>query len=454
MDADFPKERTPFIFSDPAGRRWPRLRLALLLGGIVAFLAAVFFVQTLFVTPQLRVPFTLRQLKGQLKSLQKKNPAGQLPPNIPLWQKFIAARAAARKQPSPLRTTPAPAPRKFAGGEVRLGFYTNGDPYSYRSLEQHAGELTHVCPEWFALADGLGNLQIDADIRIPKLAAAKGLALMPLLTNQIGDTWEPEAVENLAHGPPERQEHFLAVLLSHLQSAKAAGVVIDWEQVDPAYEADITKLLNKMAERLHADGRQLWLCVQPGQDLDYIDFESVSENVDRFVALLFDETSDDDSPGPLASRQWFESWLNALLKDADPEQWIIALGSYGYDWTNGEHRAELISFPEAMSRANNAGVESGDGRAARSWLRFLLRGCRQGTLRLVPRCRQFSERAARGARSKGGRFCPLPARHGRPRDLGRNQSPAQNCSLTNRSRICSRRSRAPKRLPTSAKAKS
>ena len=40
-------------------------------------------------------------------------------------------------------------------------------------------------------------------------------------------------------------------------------------------------------------------------------------------------------------------------------QWIFALGSYGYDWTNGEHRAELISFPEAMSRANYAGVESG-----------------------------------------------------------------------------------------------
>jgi hypothetical protein len=71
MDADFPKEGTPFIFSDPAGKRWPRLRLALLLGGFVAFLAAVFFVQTLFVTPQLRVPFTLGQMKGQLKSLQK-----------------------------------------------------------------------------------------------------------------------------------------------------------------------------------------------------------------------------------------------------------------------------------------------------------------------------------------------------------------------------------------------
>ena len=100
MDADFPKERTAFVFSDPAGRRWPRLRLTLLFGGFVSFLAAIFFVQTLFVTPQLRLPFTLHQLKGQLKSMQKKNPAGQLLPNLPLWEKFVAARAAARKYPA------------------------------------------------------------------------------------------------------------------------------------------------------------------------------------------------------------------------------------------------------------------------------------------------------------------------------------------------------------------
>ena len=359
MNADFPQERTAFIFSDPAGKRWPRLRLALLFSGIAAFLAAVFFVQTLFVIPQLRLPFALRQLRGQLKSLQKKNPAGQLPSNVPLWQKFVAMRAAAKKQPSPSAATPTPPSlRKSPSGEVRMAFYTNGDPYSYQSLEQHAAQLTHVCPEWFALVDGRGQLRIDADFRLPKLAATKGFALMPLLTNLVGDTWQPEAVENLAHGPPDRQDRFIQTLLNNLQTAKAAGVVVDWEQVDPSYRDDITKLLNKMASALHAANRELWLCVQPGQDLDYIDFDNVSETVDRFVALLFDETSDTESPGPLASREWFESWLHALLQDADHQQWIFALGSYGYDWTSGEHRAELISFPEAMSRANYAGVES------------------------------------------------------------------------------------------------
>src|SRR5881397_1115239 len=76
-----PNALTPFVFSDPAGKRWPRLRLALLIFGVLAFLGTVLFVQTLFVAPQMRVPFSLRQLKGQLKALQKANPASQISPS-------------------------------------------------------------------------------------------------------------------------------------------------------------------------------------------------------------------------------------------------------------------------------------------------------------------------------------------------------------------------------------
>lgn len=355
-----PQTVTPFVFSDPAGKRWPRLRLILLIGGVLFFVGAVFFVQTLFVAPQMRVPFSLRQLKGQLKVYQKQDQAVGLAPSPTsvLWQKFGAARQAARKIGGP---SPAPAlkPRKKApNNEVRLAFYTNGDPYSYASLEKHAAQITHVCPEWMAVINGMGDLQIDADSRVPKLAAARGITLMPLLTNLLGDAWQPEAIENLAHGTVDRQDRFIESVLKVLREAKAGGVVVDWEQIDPVYKKDITAFIDRFSGALHDDHKELWLCVQPGQELDYMDFEDLSENVDRFVALLFDETSDVDSPGPLGSRSWFEGWLHVLLEDADTRQWIVALGSYGYDWTDGAKKAELISFPEAMSRANSAGVDS------------------------------------------------------------------------------------------------
>jgi len=358
---EFPPDQvTPFVFSDPTGKRWPRLRLILLIGGVLFFLATVLFVQTLFVTPQMNVPFSLRQLKGQLKALQKENPAGQLSASSLLWQKFGAARQAAKKLAG---TAPTAQPKRLSGkkppdNEVRLAFYVNGDPYSYASLQQHTAQITHVCPEWMTVVNGLGDLQIDADTRVSKLIANKGIALMPLLTNLVGDTWQPEAIENLAHGPAKRQDGFIERVLSVLRSAKAFGVVVDWQQIDPAYKKDITKFIDKFADALHDDNKELWLCVQPGQDLDYIDFEAIGDNVDHFVAMLFDETSDTDPPGPLASRSWFEGWVRVLLEGSDTKQWIIAIGSYGYDWTIGGKKAELIAFSEAMSRANDAEIKS------------------------------------------------------------------------------------------------
>src|SRR5438445_26736 len=115
---------TPFVFSDPGGKRWPRLRLTLLIIGILSFIGTVLFVQTLFVTPQMRVPFSLRQLKGQLKALQRENPAGQVSPGSLLWQKFGAAKQAAKKlagataTPSP----PARSRKKAPPNEVRPEF--------------------------------------------------------------------------------------------------------------------------------------------------------------------------------------------------------------------------------------------------------------------------------------------------------------------------------------------
>jgi cellulose synthase/poly-beta-1,6-N-acetylglucosamine synthase-like glycosyltransferase/peptidoglycan/xylan/chitin deacetylase (PgdA/CDA1 family)/spore germination protein YaaH len=355
-----PETVTPFVFSDPAGKRWPRLRLILLIAGVLFFLAIVLFVQTLFVAPQMSVPFSLRQLKGQLKALQKQNPAGQVSTGSLLWQKFGAARQAAKKLGGPTPAPPARPRKKSPDSEVRLAFYTNGDPYSYASLQQHAAQITHVCPEWMTVINGMGELQIDADPRLPKLAASKGIALMPLLTNLVGDTWQPEAVENLAHGPAERQNRFIQNVLAVLRNAKASGVVIDWQQIDPAYRNDIASFIDKFADALHDDDKELWLCVQPGQELDYIDFDKLSDNVDRFVAMLFDETSDIDPPGPLASRPWFEGWLRVLLEDTDTKHWIIALGSYGYDWMIGGKKADLITFPEVMSRANDAEVETAE----------------------------------------------------------------------------------------------
>jgi cellulose synthase/poly-beta-1,6-N-acetylglucosamine synthase-like glycosyltransferase/peptidoglycan/xylan/chitin deacetylase (PgdA/CDA1 family)/spore germination protein YaaH len=337
-----------FVFLDPRGKRWPRLRLLVLLAAATLFVGAVLFVRTLLIMPQLTLPASVRQLTFRLRVLEKETPA-KAPASEPVWLRFV-------RTPAPKA---ASAPRPAAGDsetDIRMAFTVDWDPDSHRSFASHAGEFTHVCPEWFTLVDGLGTLVSTPDPYVRDIAAKHGVILLPLLRNLLGDAWQPEAVESLANGPAKRRAIFIDRLLAELAEAGAAGVVIDWGQVDPAYAPQTTMLLRQMAEAFHAAGRQLWLCVPMGRELRVFDLEQLSPWVDRFIAMLHDENGEEDAPGPLASQEWFEGWLGTVAAYGKPSQWVTSVGSYGYDWTQGGGRAEAISFDDVMSRAGRAGL--------------------------------------------------------------------------------------------------
>ncbi|MEI8341821.1 MAG: glycosyl hydrolase family 18 protein, partial [Verrucomicrobiota bacterium] len=358
MDRKQPKkDLSPFVFLDPSGKRWPRLRMTLLLLGVAIFLSVVWFIQALFVRPELRLPSSVRKLKGQLKALQQQqNAQPQNPAKLAPWQKFYPKSQAAVERIAKLREQLHENPQKKIS-EIRLGFCVADDQDSYQSLEKHASQLTHVCTDWLTVIDGTGTLHAEEDLRVEKLAASKGLILMPMLDNLVENTWKPEAVENLATGPADRQNKFIITLLSRLEEAKAGGVVIDLEQLDPVYQKQISDFLKKIADALHAVDKQLWLVVPMGDEMRAYDLETLSDSVDYFIAQLFDENSNTDDPGPIASQDWLEGWLALISSYGNPDQWIGTIGAYGYDWSSGSKKAEVISFSDAMSRASYAGTK-------------------------------------------------------------------------------------------------
>ena len=328
-------------------------RIALLMA-VLFFIGLVCFIQSLLVTPELRLPVSVRKLKGQLKVLQRQNPLAQNPGNKTAWQKYRAPTPPTGERRS--KTKAPGAPRKDFS-EIRLGFYVNWDPASYSSLEKHANQLTHVSPEWMSLRDGTGNFTLEDNEAVGKLAASRGLVLMPILDNLVEGVWQSDAVEGLVNSPPQRHADFIAKLTSALHALKAGGVLIDWEQLDPAYKDGLTQFLKEIADALHGERKQLWLAVPTGDEIRALDLEKLSDIADHFVALIYDENAEDESPGPIASQDWFQGWLQALGDYADPDQWIAAIGAYGYDWTSGAKRAETLSFQDAMSRASYAGAE-------------------------------------------------------------------------------------------------
>jgi len=86
--------------------------------------------------------------------------------------------------------------------------------------------------------------------RVARLAAAKGLVLMPLLTNLVDDVWQPEAVR-AGMGPDDKKNQFVVNLLSH-SSCEGGGWWWIGKELDPQRKKEITDLLIKMADALHA----------------------------------------------------------------------------------------------------------------------------------------------------------------------------------------------------------
>lgn len=355
-----PPPQRAFIFLDRAGRRWPRIRLTLTIGGLLLLAGIVLFIQSLFIAPWLRLPASVAQLKAQLKALQQ--PGALIPAPTarpPKWLKFKRLAAQSTKAGGP----PAPSTRKegipIPGSnrrEIRLGYYVGWDNDSLVSLAKHADQLTHVSVERYALKVD-GKLDEKPDAALDAFAAEKGLVVMAQLTNLGGaDRWLAEPVENYAIGEPALRAAFIQDLVARVARSKVGGLIVDFEQIDPAYNGPMSEFYEEMAVALHAVGCELWICVPMGEDFDSLDLDRLASFTDRFVAVLHDENSETDSPGPIASREWFEGWIETAADYGHPEQWIAVLGCYGYDWTEGRRKAQTIAFSDAMCRADYAGL--------------------------------------------------------------------------------------------------
>ena len=114
-----PEAPKRFVFQDPRGRRWPRLRRVLLAWAVLVALAVVWFFQSVFVRPELKLPRLIRSLKGQLHSAIKDTERKTDDPNAISWKKQYAKSLTEMDRLARIR---AQLHRKRTGSaEIRLG---------------------------------------------------------------------------------------------------------------------------------------------------------------------------------------------------------------------------------------------------------------------------------------------------------------------------------------------
>lgn len=332
-------DQESFVFRDPQGYRWRVVRIATITVAILLILVVSIFVYSLFLLPKLQ-PWPATMNAERLRA------AGH-PPAVILPQ---APREWLLNQQVNLNATP-PKSKDL----VRLGFLDSYAERALQSLSRNFSALTHLAPIWLRVSGLPPKLEVFPNPEVQHIITTKNLKLIPILTNLVGNNYDPEAIEHFLRANVGEQRNFAEALRLALHKLHAQGVLIAWEQVDPTYQFELTQFIAQINMVLNSNGLELWLSIPVGDDIKIFNLDQLSKHVTHFVAALYYETGSEDPPGPISSLPWFNRWLDALVRYGEPSQWIVGVGTFGYDWT--EQNSETIAFYDAMARANSANIK-------------------------------------------------------------------------------------------------
>ena len=328
---------TGFVFHDPSGKRDRRTAWVFGLAAAGLFLLLAAFAMTLATSPELprvdyRSPRTMAAVHPEYKRHNE----------IP-WLKAMQKRNGAR------------VPNTGGSRPLVVGFYVSNDPPARASLQEHVSQLDVLSPQWLTLTSGAGDIKVDPDPFGKAIvhAARKRPAVVPLLINAAGGGFNGKLADAMLLDPAARAR-VIATVTALANKNDWAGVCFDFEDMSPAALAAYPEFLKEARQRLSASGRQTWVTVI-FDDEDW-DPRALAPYVDQVLLMAYDEHFHTGTAGPVAGQGWYEQHFADRTRGLDHNHTIIALGSYGYDWTRGGETAAQ-TFHEATISARDSSAE-------------------------------------------------------------------------------------------------
>ena len=334
------------VFYDPERKRWKRIRRIF---DVLALLGLL--VGTLFIVGLLR----MKPLPELVLSSPTRNYRALANPSKPLLKSGQkGARSAHRKTEGP----PSDVPLNSGEG-LRAAFYVDWDAASYSSLKEHIKQIDLLFPEWLHMisADGsITSYTIDdnrpfsvVDLPANKPAVVRNVdqenkVARTITANRV-DTEVFPLVNNydLPHGrfadnlgsfltSDVARAHFIQLADAFLAANPSyRGLTIDFEQIPDSAQFGFQALIAALYDDFHRKNLRLYVNVPVEDPVFHLDF--LSAHSDGVILMNYDEHESSAAPGPVASQDWFIDNLKQTLKSVPKNKLIIALGSYGYDWT-------------------------------------------------------------------------------------------------------------------------
>ncbi len=329
------------VFYDPQRKRWKRLRRVFDVAAVIgAFLLVVFVIGLLQIknVPELRLTSPTRNYKALT------NPPK--PAATRAGQPILSTHRKTRTKPSDIILN--------SGETLRGAYYDSRDPSSYSSLKQHIKQIDLLFPDWlhvitpdgtliafsaednrpFSVIDKNNVRQVDQENKVARTIASNHVdtEVFPLVNNYdiLKNTYSDSVGAFLASDSAranfiQQVDRFLAANSSY------RGITLDFQNVPEAGLAGFKSLILSLYADLHPRNLRLYINTLVG-DPDF-DLPLMAANCDGLLLMNYDEHQPSTGPGPLASQDWYTDNLQQIVKTVPRQKIIVALGSYGYDWT-------------------------------------------------------------------------------------------------------------------------
>ncbi|MFN7986799.1 MAG: glycosyltransferase [Thermoanaerobaculia bacterium] len=342
------------VFFDPHQRRWRRFRVVAGAAGALFVVAAGALVASVLVNP------VLPRLGLPAVGL----PAGSHHAVARAPEPFVGTaerrfrEARRRLEEEARKRRPMAPPARRAGKSELVGFYVNWDDTSYTSLKQNIGRIDRLVPEWLHLGADAGALVVDDPPRL-RLAldlvreVRPGLPITPLVNNFESSTvtWQGGRLGRMLADPAARAR-VIEGLLRYVRGGRFQGVSLDFEALPAGSGPRYGQFLEEVAAAFHPHG--LTVSVSMPMDDDTFPYAAAARACDELYLMAYDEHSGEGEAGPVSSIGWFSRTLKRRLATLPAEKVVVALGSYGYDWKEGERNGNEVSFQEAVRTAQES----------------------------------------------------------------------------------------------------
>jgi len=257
---------------------------------------------------------------------------------------------------------------------MRIGYVPYWDQdRAFNVVHQNPEVFDQVSPVWYA-PDALGRVELaDADnttvdLDTVRSLQARGIQVMPTVTNLRDGEWDPETVQAMLHNPAAVDYH-IDELVDLAVANGYDGIDIDYEDLSGRDRKVFSEFLTKLGTALDSAGKQLTVAVHPktsdeGDDERNVaqDYQAIGAAADQVRIMTYDYSWDTSRPGPVAPADWVQDVIAWTVTQVPREKVIIGIVLLGYDWGDGPGITVDHEQARSIARANDATIRrSEDG---------------------------------------------------------------------------------------------